>query len=187
MGPWAPAELSRPLPKGELPLRTRWAPHVEVHWDANPFQEVTEQLQSYAQGEQRAFDVPLDLRGTSFQVDCWQALCRIPYGQCRTYAAQAEEVSGTRAHARAVGQANGANPVPVIVPCHRILAAHGLGGYSGGLDFKTKLLQLEGVHILKHLRIRFLKRCLSSRHLYGFFVFGIATFVLLGHLILCRH
>ena len=130
-----------------LDWRSRWAPDVEVVWDAKALRGVTQQLESYGRGELQGFDVRLDLRGTPFQLACWRALCRIPYGQCRTYAALAEEVSGTRRHARAVGQANGANPCPVIVPCHRVLAANGLGGYSGGLPFKAKLLQLEGIHL----------------------------------------
>lgn len=102
------------------------------------------ELDEYFSGKRRDFTVPLDLRGTSFQLACWNALLRIPYGEIRTYAQQADVVGSPRGF-RAVGAANGANPIPIIVPCHRVLATGGkLGGYGGGLDVKEKLLRLEG-------------------------------------------
>ncbi len=102
-----------------------------------------EQLMAYFRGELRQFTVPLDLRGTAFQVRCWEALCRIPYGTTRSYAELAREVGSPQAF-RAVGQANHNNPVSIIVPCHRVIGANGtLTGYGGGLSMKEKLLRLE--------------------------------------------
>ena len=102
------------------------------------------ELQEYFAGGRRDFTVPLDMHGTPFQLACWNALLRIPYGEIRTYAEQATAVGSPRGF-RAVGAANGANPIPIIVPCHRVLATGGaLGGYGGGLDLKEKLLRLEG-------------------------------------------
>ena len=102
------------------------------------------QLRQYFAGERREFTVPLDLRGTQFQLRCWHALLRIGYGEIRTYAQLAREVGSPKGF-RAVGAANGANPVSVIVPCHRVVASDGtLGGYGGGLEVKEKLLRLEG-------------------------------------------
>lgn len=103
-----------------------------------------EQINSYFRGELREFTFPLDLVGTSFQKDCWQALLRIPYGQTRTYAEIAREIGRPQAF-RAVGQANHDNPIAIVVPCHRVLGANGmLTGYGGGLTTKGKLLRLEG-------------------------------------------
>lgn len=101
------------------------------------------ELRAYFAGELRAFTVPLSPAiGTPFQRRVWQALARIPFGTTWSYARLAGE---TRSAARAVGQANGANPLCVIVPCHRVIAADGtLGGYSGGLDRKRWLLRHEG-------------------------------------------
>jgi methylated-DNA-[protein]-cysteine S-methyltransferase len=103
-----------------------------------------QQINSYFRGELREFTCKLDLAGTSFQKDCWQALLRIPYGETRTYADIAQEIGRPRAF-RAVGQANHDNPIAIIVPCHRVLGANGtLTGYGGGLSTKEKLLRLEG-------------------------------------------
>ena len=114
-----------------------------AHADATARQCITE-LEQYFDGTRRDFTVPLDLRGTSFQLACWNALLRIPYGEIRTYAQQASVVGSPRGF-RAVGAANGSNPIPIIVPCHRVLATGGkLGGYGGGLDLKERLLRLEG-------------------------------------------
>jgi O-6-methylguanine DNA methyltransferase len=107
-------------------------------------QQCIAELDEYFAGRRREFNVPLDLRGTPFQLACWNALLRIPYGEVRTYAEQAMVVGNPRAF-RAVGAANGANPIPIIVPCHRVLATGGrLGGYGGGLELKERLLRLEG-------------------------------------------
>jgi len=106
----------------------------------------TEPLCRYFDGEPEDFaSVPLDLRGTDFQIRVWNALRTIPWGQVRTYGGVAQEIQSPRAM-RAVGQANHVNPIPVIVPCHRVVeAGHHLGGYGGGLERKQLLLELEGV------------------------------------------
>ena len=105
---------------------------------------VREQLQQYFSGKRRDFDLALDLRGTDFQKRCWNALLRIPYGETRSYAEVARAVGSPRSF-RAVGQANHYNPIAIIVPCHRVLAAGCyLGGYGGGLPVKALLLRLEG-------------------------------------------
>jgi methylated-DNA-[protein]-cysteine S-methyltransferase len=104
-----------------------------------------EQLRRYFQGKLREFHCDLDLRGTPFQIRCWQALQRIPYGTTCSYAELARAVGLPRA-SRAVGQANHRNPVAIIIPCHRVIGADGsLTGYGGGLEMKRKLLRLEGV------------------------------------------
>ena len=101
------------------------------------------QLEEYFAGRRRSFDLPLGPAGTPFQVSVWLALETIPYGQTVTYAELAGRVGRPRA-CRAVGQANGANPLPIVYPCHRVVAAGGrLGGYGGGLDVKRRLLCLE--------------------------------------------
>jgi methylated-DNA-[protein]-cysteine S-methyltransferase len=102
------------------------------------------QLEEYFAGRRRKFTVRLDLRGTDFQKQCWEELLRIPYGETRSYAEIARAVGRPNAY-RAVGQANHYNPIAIIVPCHRVLAAGTeLGGYGGGLKTKAFLLRLEG-------------------------------------------
>lgn len=102
------------------------------------------QLTAYFKGTLRDFTVSLDLRGTHFQLDVWQALQEIPYGEVRSYGDIAHAIGRPRA-VRAVGLANHANPVPIIVPCHRVIGSTGhLTGYGGGLDLKERLLLLEG-------------------------------------------
>ena len=101
------------------------------------------QILEYLEGKRMAFELPLDLRGTDFQVAVWNALLAIPYGETRTYQELAREVGRPRA-VRAVGAANGANPVSLVVPCHRVVASGGkLGGYGGGLELKARLLAME--------------------------------------------
>lgn len=101
------------------------------------------QLQQYFRGERRAFDLPLSPRGTVFQRKCWDALCLIPYGETRSYAAQAQLIGNPRA-CRAVGMANHHNPLPIFIPCHRVVGKNGaLTGYAGGLSIKQALLNLE--------------------------------------------
>ena len=109
---------------------------------------VGEQLTAYFEGALRRFTLPLDLLGTPFQVRVWQALVGIPYGETRTYAEVAAQI-GAPSAVRAVGAANGANPIMVVVPCHRVIGSRGaLTGYGGGLDMKTRLLTLEGALIV---------------------------------------
>lgn len=112
--------------------------------DGHPvLQSAIEQLMDYFRGKLREFCVPLDLRGTRFQLDVWRVLLRIPYGETRSYAEIAEEIGNAKA-VRAVGHANGSNPIAIIVPCHRVVASDGgLGGYGGGLELKRRLLALE--------------------------------------------
>lgn len=105
------------------------------------------QLEEYFAGRRRDFDLDLDVRGTAFQKRVWDAVRAVPYGQTRSYRDVAVAV-GKPTATRAVGAANGANPLPLIVPCHRVIGSSGgLHGYGGGLDVKAKLLALEGVII----------------------------------------
>ena len=102
------------------------------------------ELDAYFSGKLRVFAQPLDLRGTDFQLRCWNALLAIPYGETRSYGDQARTIGNPRGF-RAVGMANHDNPIAIIVPCHRVITSdHKLGGYGGGLDVKEKLLELEG-------------------------------------------
>jgi methylated-DNA-[protein]-cysteine S-methyltransferase len=101
------------------------------------------QLAEYFAGQRRAFELPLDMRGTEFQLRVWQELCRIEYGTTISYRELAARV-GRPAAVRAVGAANGANPISIVVPCHRVIGANGaLTGYGGGLHNKRYLLELE--------------------------------------------
>jgi methylated-DNA-[protein]-cysteine S-methyltransferase len=113
--------------------------------DNTAFSEAVEQLDAYFAGERREFDLELDLVGTDFQRRVWKALLTIPYGQTRSYGQIAEQI-GSPGASRAVGLANGHNPIGIIVPCHRVIGANGsLTGYGGGLDRKRALLELERV------------------------------------------
>jgi O-6-methylguanine DNA methyltransferase len=107
---------------------------------------VAAQLAEYARGERRAFDLELDLRGSEFELCVWNALRSIPWGRSRTYGEIARAI-GAPSAARAVGRANGRNPLPIVVPCHRVLSESGLGGFSGGLALKQRLLALERVQL----------------------------------------
>ena len=105
--------------------------------------ELEAQLEEYFQGSRRGFDLPLVLAGTEFQERVWRALLRIPYGGTISYAELARRV-GSRGGSRAVGGANGANRIAIVVPCHRVVQANGdLGGYGGGSSRKRRLLDLE--------------------------------------------
>jgi methylated-DNA-[protein]-cysteine S-methyltransferase len=102
------------------------------------------QLLEYFSGKRKTFDFPLAPKGTPFQLDVWNALLEIPYGDTVTYAELARRI-GRPAAVRAVGAANGANPIPVIIPCHRVIGSNGtLTGYGGGIERKQWLLALEG-------------------------------------------
>jgi methylated-DNA-[protein]-cysteine S-methyltransferase len=113
--------------------------------DRNPLiAEAGRQLVAYFAGTLREFRLPLDMQGTEFQKRVWSYLETIPFGQTRSYAQVAQAI-GAPAAVRAVGAANGANPVPIVVPCHRVIGANGrLTGYGGGLPLKQRLLELEG-------------------------------------------
>jgi methylated-DNA-[protein]-cysteine S-methyltransferase len=111
--------------------------------DKAPFAEVILQLQDYFRGELRKFDLPLAMEGTDFQLRVWNALRAIPYGETISYAQLAERIGNPKA-VRAVGLANGSNPIPIIIPCHRVIGSDGsLTGFGGGLSTKKKLLDLE--------------------------------------------
>lgn len=119
------------------PNRAGWSPEPRA------FGAAVEQLGAYFAGELTVFDIELELRGTEFQRRVWQALLTIPYGETRSYGKIAAQI-GAPGSARAVGWANGHNPIAIVVPCHRVIGASGsLTGYGGGLDRKRTLLDLE--------------------------------------------
>jgi O-6-methylguanine DNA methyltransferase len=114
-----------------------------VHDGYAPNQAAVKQVIEYLEGKRKTFELPLDLRGTPFQLEVWDALRRIPYGETRSYADVAREL-GRDTATRAVGTANGANPISLVVPCHRVINSDGrLGGYAGGLEVKARLLAME--------------------------------------------
>jgi len=118
---------------------------VPTEWKLgkSPFKEAIRQLNAYFGGELKQFDVPLSLAGTEFQLQVWNALRKIPYGETISYAQLARVIENPKA-VRAVGLANGQNPVPIIIPCHRVIGSDGsLTGFGGGLSNKKKLLALE--------------------------------------------
>jgi methylated-DNA-[protein]-cysteine S-methyltransferase len=116
---------------------------AELKQDRAAFTEVIRQLQAYFRGELKVFDVPLAMEGTDFQLRVWNALRGIPYGETVSYAQLAERIGNPKA-VRAVGLANGSNPIPIIVPCHRVIGSDGsLTGFGGGLPIKKILIELE--------------------------------------------
>ena len=122
----------------------RWLPGFSRQDEAEPPPETAHQLTEYFEGARTDFDLVLDVRGTAFQIAVWRSLLTIPYGQTRTYGEIAGAV-GRPGGARAVGQALGQNPLPIVLPCHRVLARDGMGGFGGGLPTKMRLLAIEGV------------------------------------------
>lgn len=120
--------------------------------DAGALAAVTAQLDAYFGGERREFDLSLAPAGSPFQLEVWAELTRIPYGTTISYGAQARRLGKPGSASRAVGAANGQNPISVIVPCHRVIGADGsLTGYGGGLDRKEALLRLEGAPAMRAL------------------------------------
>jgi methylated-DNA-[protein]-cysteine S-methyltransferase len=118
-------------------------PRPEWKEDKAPFAEVIRQLRAYFRRELKKFDLPLSMEGTDFQLRVWNALREIPYGETISYAQLAERIGNPKA-VRAVGLANGSNPIPIIVPCHRVIGSNGsLTGFGGGLSTKKMLLELE--------------------------------------------
>ena len=120
---------------------------VQPGWreDAGPFGEAKRQLAAYFAGELADFDLPLAPKGTPFQLSVWRALLTIPFGQTISYGQLAERI-GRPTASRAVGAANGNNPIPIIIPCHRVIGSTGkLTGFGGGIEVKAALLTLEGV------------------------------------------
>ena len=142
-------QLSLHSPVGDITVSEENGRIVAVDWGWGRDQAETAllraaraQLEAYFDGSLRAFDLPLAPDGSPYRRRVWAALCAIPYGETRTYGAIAAVAGGT---ARSVGQANGSNPIPILIPCHRVVASTGLGGYSGGEGVFTKraLLALE--------------------------------------------
>jgi len=142
-------QLSLHTPLGDLTISEEDGAIVAVDWgwgrdqaETPVLERAREQLHDYFDGRRTGFDLPVRPHGTPYRCRVWAALCMIPPGQTRTYLDIARVAGGS---ARSVGQANGANPIPVIIPCHRVVASAGIGGYSGGdgLDTKRFLLQLE--------------------------------------------
>ncbi len=106
-------------------------------------QQAEKEIQEYFQGERKSFSVNLDLKGSSFQKQVWNELLKIPFGETRSYKEIASSIRNPKA-ARAVGSANGKNPLSIIIPCHRVISSDGsMGGYAGGLEKKSILLELE--------------------------------------------
>jgi methylated-DNA-[protein]-cysteine S-methyltransferase len=137
-------------PVGRLGIAERDGQIVRVSWSSGPDGDTTlllaqaaRQMTAYFAGELTVFDLPLDPGGSALERQVFDAMRAIPYGQTRTYGEIARDI-GT--YGQPVGQACGANPIPVIIPCHRVLSATGLGGYSGqgGIETKIALLKLEG-------------------------------------------
>lgn len=123
--------------KRATPVQSQWKE------DNAPFAEVIRQLQGYFSGELKGFDLPLAPEGTEFQLRVWNSLRTIPYGETISYAELAQKIGNPQA-VRAVGLANGCNPIPIIIPCHRVIGSDGsLTGFGGGLANKQKLLALE--------------------------------------------
>jgi methylated-DNA-[protein]-cysteine S-methyltransferase len=117
----------------------------EASWkeDGAPLEKTISQLRSYFAGEREEFDLTLAPEGTPFQQEVWRRLCEIPYGETISYGELAKQIGNPQA-SRAVGLANGSNPIPIVIPCHRVIGSNGkLTGYGGGLPIKEKLLALE--------------------------------------------
>ena len=130
------------FPKGSM----RRDPGPDWIVKEEPFEKVRQQLREYFEGKRREFDIPLSLAGTDFQLSVWHELREIPYGTTVSYGEVAKRIDNPKA-VRAVGAANGRNPIPIIVPCHRVIGSHGdLTGFGGGLDTKEALLRLEAEH-----------------------------------------
>ncbi|NOV02849.1 methylated-DNA--[protein]-cysteine S-methyltransferase [Paenibacillus planticolens] len=138
--------------EGLLEWAARWfGKMTRLQEDVSSLAPVVAQLEEYFRGERLVFDGELDLQGTEFQKKVWTALLSVPYGETASYKHIAEAIQSPKA-VRAVGGANNKNPVPVIIPCHRIIGASGdLIGYAGGLNIKTSLLDLERLNRLQRL------------------------------------
>jgi len=143
------SQLSLHTPTGDVTVFEEDGAIVSLDWGWVPEQTPTpllqrarDQLYDYFDGSLKTFDLPLRPAGTAYRRAVWEALCTIPYGETRTYLDIARQAGGS---ARSVGQANGHNPIPLIIPCHRVVAAGHLGGFSGGDGLETKrwLLALE--------------------------------------------
>jgi methylated-DNA-[protein]-cysteine S-methyltransferase len=143
-------QVSLHTPIGDISVSEEDGAIVSIDWgwgsrpsETRLLRRARDQLHRYFDGELTAFELPLAPHGTVYRQRVWRALCAIPYGTTRTYLDIAKVAGGSP---RSVGQANGSNPIPIIIPCHRVVATTHLGGYSGGegLDTKRWLLALEG-------------------------------------------
>jgi methylated-DNA-[protein]-cysteine S-methyltransferase len=124
------------LPNSNLPFRDTGESKIIA--------EAAVQIDEFLTGKRTTFDLPLKIEGTDFQKSVWNELCRIPYGKTASYKDIAKSIGRPNSY-RAVGNACGANPIPLIIPCHRVTASDGLGGFLGGLALKKKLMEIEGV------------------------------------------
>jgi methylated-DNA-[protein]-cysteine S-methyltransferase len=130
------------FPKGSM----RREPEADWIFNEKPLADACAQLSEYFAGSRKNFEIPLQLNGTEFQVSVLEALQDIPYGETTSYGAIAKRIGRPKA-VRAVGAANGRNPLPIVVPCHRVIGSTGdLTGFGGGLDTKEALLRLEAEH-----------------------------------------
>ena len=119
--------------------------NIGVVKETSLIKETKKQIDEYIIRERKAFDIPIKMIGTDFQIKVWEELKKIEYGTSISYQALAERVKNKN-YARAVGLANNKNPIPIIVPCHRVIGKNGkLVGYAGGLDIKSKLLEIENI------------------------------------------
>lgn len=154
-------QMKMSSPIGDLYLVSSDNGLTDILWQCQPqvqlFEEDTflssckRQLEKYFAGSLKKFEIPFDLKGTEFQKKVWKELCTIPYGETCSYKDIAKSINNDSA-TRAVGSANGKNPLCIVIPCHRVIASDGtLGGYSGGLDKKKLLLAVEGKWPLKNL------------------------------------
>lgn len=148
-------------PIGELTILATDTAIVEVAFDAQPLtrpestltRDAKAQLAAYFAGKHQQFDLPLAPTGTLFQRQAWAALEQIPYGETWYYAQQALQINRPKA-VRAVGAANGANPIAIVIPCHRVIGKNGsLTGYGGGLDRKQWLLALERANMRESVKL----------------------------------
>lgn len=125
------------------------APFIQSFKECAVLKEAVRQVEEYLDGKRSEFDLPLEPIGTEFQMRVWRELARIPYGKTISYTELARKIRNEKA-VRAVGTANGRNPLSLVIPCHRVIAADGsLGGYAGGLEIKKKLLDLEKLAVVR--------------------------------------
>ncbi len=128
-----------------LEWRDRFAPSLRLAEDPDRFDDLSTWLNAYFAGDVPKQKIPLDFKGTPFQVSVWKVIATIPYGRDLTYGEISRRIGRSAGSARAVGAAVGSNPIPIVVPCHRVLGERGkLTGYGGGLRMKEALLRLEG-------------------------------------------
>jgi methylated-DNA-[protein]-cysteine S-methyltransferase len=117
--------------------------NIGIVKETSLIKEIKKQIDEYLIGSRKKFDVPIKMLGTDFQIKVWEELAKIEYGECISYQTLAERVRNKN-YARAVGMANNKNPIPIIIPCHRVIGKNGdLVGYGGGIDIKIKLLEVE--------------------------------------------